>query len=374
MRQIFSLAILCAAATAQSGIVILDRNSSVVYSVYPNSPTDTGGSSSFSANFQNHLAFNWWYYAVAGDTTGSVFNTANNQMTASRAADGRSALFEWSNVDSRGFSAKMLACVYSTGSSTGISTQRMEITNNTTAPLVINLYAYADIDVGGLGADDSAAQMVGYAAGNTRVSDASATTYFLGANHANWQAAAWPTLRDGILATAPTLSNAGLPFGPGDYSGAFQWTLTIPPGQSARANSMLSITALPRSTAVSDASTYGNAKPGTPPGLSEWTLNRPFSGTSANLQITNGLTGSAPIAVIGSAQTNLPLPGIGTVYVTPIASFSMPAFNASGISAAPIAIPPIQTATVYFQALWVDAGAANSIAHSNGLTWVVGGF
>lgn len=373
MRNLLCVAALCAAASAQSGVVLNDRNASVVYSVYPSSPSDTAGTSSFSTAFQNNVAFNWWYYAVAGDTTGSAFNTANNQMTATPAADRRSVVFEWANADNRNFAARMTACVYSTGGSTGISTQRMEITNNTGAPLTINLYAYTDIDVAAFGGDDSAIQMAGYANGNTRVSDASGIVFWLGSNFTSWQCSAWPTLRDAILTTATNLNNSGLPFGPGDYSGAFQWTLTIPAGGTASANCMMSCNALPRSTAVSAASTYGSAKPGTP-GLSEWVLNRPFSGTTANLQINNGFTGSAPIAVIGSAQTNLPFPGIGTVYVTPVASFSMPAFNAAGVSTAPIAIPPINTATVYFQALWADPGAANSIAHSNGLTWTVGGF
>jgi hypothetical protein len=196
---------------------------------------------------------------------------------------------------------------------------------------------------------------------------------FLGHNYARWQAALWPTLRDAILTTPHQLTNAGLPMNMQDYSGAFSWTFTIAPNTSATANCLLAINYLPRSSSVAEATTYGTAKAGTP-GLPAWTLNRPFAGFPANLEVTNGITGAAPIVIIGTAQANVPLPPFGTVYVIPVTSFSMPPFNGSGVSTLPLLVPNLNSGTVLFQALWADAGAAGGVAHTNGLSWSIGSF
>jgi hypothetical protein len=374
MRIALSLAALAGAAASQSALFLNERNTTFVYSVYPNATGATTGTTSFVAASTNHLALSWWYYRVSGDASGAAFNTAGGQMTASATPDRRIGTLDWTNVDGRGFAARLVNQVYSTGSQTGTTTQAMTITNNGGSPLTITVYAYADIDIDGFSTDDSAHQMTGEPAGQTRVTDPSAATvYFKADGHAGWEAALWPTLRDNILTTAYSLANAGLPLLNQDYSGAFSWTATINPSASQTFRCLLSIGREPTSRNVGAATTYGTAKAGAP-GLPDWTLNRPFSGTSVNLQITNGLTGAAPIVFIGTTTTSLPLPPFGTVYVVPAATFGMPAFNATGVSVLALPVPPLNAGVVHFQGLWGDAAAAGGVAHTAGLTWTIGSY
>lgn len=374
MRRVLPLLALLGALSAQTPVTIQDRNVIFQYSVYPNAANATTGTTVFRSGGSNHLPLSWWYYHVAGDATGSAFNTSNGQMTATLATDRRSATLEWANADGRNVAARLVHCLYSTGSTTGVSVQAMTITNNTGAPLTITVYAYADVDVDDISSDDSASQITGLPAGQTEITDPSRNrVFFLGRNHAAWQAALWPTLRDAILGGPHQLTNGGLPMNMQDYSGAFSWTLNLAPNASETMNCLLAINYLPRSTGVAQATPYGTAKPGTN-GLPQWTLNRPFAGFPANLEVTNGVAGATPIALIGTVQSNVPLPPFGTVYVVPVTSFSMPSFNASGTSSLPLPVPVLNSGIVHFQALWADTGAAGNVAHTSGLTWSIGSF
>ena len=59
---------------------------------------------------------------------------------------------------------------------------------------------------------------------------------------AAFQVSNYSDIRDFLLdATVNNLSNSGLPYGPGDYTGAFQWDLTIPAGQMVTVSSALAV-------------------------------------------------------------------------------------------------------------------------------------
>jgi hypothetical protein len=372
MRLAISCFVLAGTLAAQSAVTLTDRNVIFQYSSYPTATNSTGGGSVFAANGTNHVPTTWWYYHVSGDATGSAFNSAGNQFTTAVSADRRTGTLEWSNVDSRGFAARLVTTIYSTSTLSGIATHWMTITNTGTSPLTLTVYAYADVDVNAISSDDSAFQMTGLPAGQTRVTDPGLNVVnFMGNGYGRWQAGLWPTLRDTILTTAHTLTDSGLPVMTMDYAGAFSWTVTLAPNASASMHNLLAIDGVPRSTNVAMATPFGAAKPGTP-GLPEWTLNRPFAGTVTGLQITNGVAGAAPIALIGTQTINFPLPPIGTVYVVPVTTFSMPAFSAMGVSTVNLTIPI--AGTVHFQAIWADAGAAGGFAHTGGLTWQIGSF
>lgn len=374
MRLAISLVAFVSVAAAQSAFNLTDRNAFFRYAAYPTATNSTAGSSSFAASGVNHVPNSWWYYHVSGDATGSVFNSAGNQFTTAVSADGRTGTLDWANVDGRNFAAKLINTVYSTSSFSAITAQSMTVTNNTGSPLSITIYAYADVDIDGISSDDSAYQMTGQAAGQMRITDASLNTvYFMGNGYGHWEAALWPTLRDAILTTAHTLPDGTLPLLNQDFSGAFSWTVTIAPGASHTANCLLSINAVPKSTNVASATEFGVAKPGSA-GLPVWTLNRPFSGVATPLQITSGPTGAAPIVFIGTTTTNFPLPPLGTVYVIPVTTFNMPAFNASGVSTLNLNVPGLNSGVVHFQGLWADGGATGGVAHTSGLTWSIGSF
>jgi len=376
------LAVLLAASlSAQSAVTITDGNCTYSYSSYPTTRTSAAGLNNFTANGADHMYQNWWYYYLAPDTTGSAFNTSGGQMTATVAADGRSVAFDWANVDGRNIAARLVNCVYSTGPSTGITAQCLCITNNTGGSITIYIYNYLDLDVAG-STSNVAAQDPNLPAGNHIVTNTTAnrSLYYNALNFNAYEVRAFAGLRTSILAGSggsfyqPT--NTGLPFGPGDYTGCFFWCVTIPANGSAWFYELISDGVSSPSQGLATTTNYCVAKPGTN-GLPAWSLNRAFIGGTMNLQINNGLNGSPPIAALGTGQVNIPFPPIGTICVNPIiTTIGMPPF-ASGTSALPLPIPGnggLAGLNLYFQGFFIDAGAAGSIAHTDGLCVTLGNY
>ncbi len=377
MRTTLLLVGLAGALSAQApNLIILDSPAVYIYSGYPTSRTDTNGQSLFSTG-TNHLAANWWYYCVAGDTTGSAFYDDQSTFTVAASTDRKTGTLTWPNVDNRGFSAVLVNCVHKVGTSSGVSAQTMTLTNQTASPITLTLYTYADLDLNGFGGDDSCVQASGAPVGQQRVTDATGLCFFMGQNYNAWEVDSYPALRSRVLAgqngQCYSLQNTGLPYGPGDYTGMFSWNLTLPAFGSQSVRALLSVTFQPPSNNTASVARFGAPKAGTN-GLPVWADNRPFAGGVASLEIRNGLTGASPLLLIGTQTTTFPFPPFGTIYVLPAADVPMPAFNATGISKVNIAIPPVAGGFAHFQALWPDAGAAGGVAHTEGLTWNIGSF
>jgi len=131
--------------------------------------------------------------------------------------------------------------------------QTMIATNTTGADITLALFHYADIDlsrnlIGGSTAfNDDTALMNG--AGNSQV-----LTDVPTGNQLTWSApaaSAWEIRPFSSLGTAIrsattyNLVNAGSPFGPADYTGAYQWNVVLAPGQSITFASNMSVTTIP---------------------------------------------------------------------------------------------------------------------------------
>lgn len=379
MRHLLILAALGAALPAQAPFNLTDGNASFGLTSYATSATDAGGYGNFAANGTDHLYQNSWYYCVSGDTRGSAFNSSNGQLVVTPHQDGRSASMDWANVDGRNFAAQLVSCVYSTGPTTGVCTQTMAITNNTGVALGITVYNYCDFDVSASPGSDSAQQVQNGTPGHQMITDGTtnATVYFLADAFVGHEVASFAGLRANILAgqggTCYPLTNAGLPFGPGDYTGAYQWSLAISPSQTVYFKILLADGILPVSANSAAAVPFGVAKAGTP-GFPGWGTQRPFAGSRPDLQIKNGLPGAVPLLLIGASQLNLPFPPFGIIYVNPLITVSMPPFDAAMQSSIPIPIPMVRQGGAYFQALWADPAASGGIVHTEGLTWAIGSY
>ncbi|MEZ5964671.1 MAG: hypothetical protein R3F56_12555 [Planctomycetota bacterium] len=367
---------LAATAAAQSAVTITDGNATFSYTSYATATNSTAGFANFAANTTDHCYQSWWYYAVSGDANGSALNNSGSQLVVTPAANGRSVDLDWANVDGRSFAANLKNTVYSTGPTTGVSTQALKITNNTGAALSITIYNYTDLDIAGSTGDQSMQEPT-WPAGNMVVQDTTTfnNVWVLGDGIGAAEAGGFATIRGLVLGAQPYVPSGNVAFGPGDFTGVLSWTATIPAGGDATFRSMLAIDQIPASQRQADAATYCTAKPGTN-GLPAWTLNRPYLGSNATLEITNGLNGSAPIVFLGVAPTNIPFPPFGTVCTLPVTTLGMPAF-ASGISALPIPVPnssALGGATIDLQGLFVDPGAAGNLAHTDGMAWTFGSF
>ncbi len=101
-------------------------------------------------------------------------------------------------------------------------------TNNTAADIVLSFYAYLDFDLDGDFNDDEA----NVSAGAIYVNDSGASRPFWwtadgGADH--FQIGGYPSVRTALnnMTSATDLSDTGGGFGPGDFTGAYQFDLTI---------------------------------------------------------------------------------------------------------------------------------------------------
>lgn len=115
-------------------------------------------------------------------------------------------------------------------------TETVVFMNGTNGLLGLDLYAYSDIDAGGTSSGDEAVLVddeivvtdtelgafatVGYAA-ELQMPFPLVTSYQVGE---------YSDVRDLLSGSSPVdLDNSGLPFGPGDFTGAFQWSTSLAP-------------------------------------------------------------------------------------------------------------------------------------------------
>jgi len=352
--------------------VIADRNVTFGISSIPGSTNTAGPACSFAAAGVNQLYQNGWLYRLAGDLQGSGFNGGGAQLRTSYS--GRHAQLYWANADNRGLEACLDFTVLSKGATSGICVQRMTLTNRTAAPMTVNLYAYADFDVSGAGGDSA---VLVNPAPQQRISDATTGVrcYFLGVGHDHYLTVAYGVVSGTILGGAINLTDTGLPFGPGDWTSAYQWQdRVLGPGDELVAHAILGIESMVPNAAPATASLHGHGKNGTG-GTGCIGLQSLVLGQANELTFSNGVQGAFPMIALGIGPAVLPFPPFADVYIASIAAtqFGAP-FDPSGTSTTPFPLPdnpaycglPLEV-----QGFWVDPGAYGGIAHSPASTLAI---
>lgn len=176
---------------------------------------------------QDHLFETGWWFRLSGGTSETFFPAPTTQNYV-----GNTATLTWSSLGGGLFSASQTIIVTNTTSSGHVS-MAMTITNLSGAPLGIDLFHMADFDLQPTAGDDTAALV----SGNNHISLDDA-----GTNAAQYRglgasaflvrpfSGAGTTDVAGLLSDAAltNFDNTSLPFGPGDFTGGFQWTATIP--------------------------------------------------------------------------------------------------------------------------------------------------
>lgn len=384
-KIIFASAALAATLSAQATPYTITSacTPNVVYArtSYPTTTTSTAGFSDLRGTGAAGLDFMYqtrWYYRVSGAAGQSVFNNSATsglqpQVISSK---GDKATLSWRNTDGQGFDAQLVQRVYSTGPADGVLSECMTIHNPSTSPLVIDIYHYVDNDVCAAGGNN--AVFVGPPR-QMEVSNPSCNDkrYYLGCGFTNYEAGPFATLRTSIGGAPYNLANAGVPFGPGDFTGAYQWAnQTIAAGGEA---SFYVAHGCDRQLPCCDVATvenYCQAKAGTN-GIAVWGDNPLYVCGTTELKVENGFPGSSPVVLLGATRACLPFPPYGTIAVFPIATtFNMPAFNATGTSAVCLPVPwnsGLCGAQLYMQAWFGDPGAAGfPIAHTDGCCFTIG--
>lgn len=176
----------------------------------------------------NNLFEDWWSYRLLGDNR--EFNIAN---ATSRVVGANTATYGYDLVTPGAVwgTAQLTYTLTQPSAGTARVDQRFRVNNTGTAPRSFALFHYLDLDLNGTFTGDTATLTTP----NQRMSitDGPIVADYWGLNATAYRAGAFATVRTSLTdAVADNWANTGLPFGPGDFTGSYQWVLTVPAGGS----------------------------------------------------------------------------------------------------------------------------------------------
>ena len=277
----------------------------------------------------------------------------------------------WAPSATRPFGAKLQCELRDTGFQKAVFVQRLILTNPTAEPLPVELFHYAAIEVNQFfGGFEDTATLVG--PNHIRIDDHGTVVWdeYAALDADAWKVQAFNNLLqfDLLNPTPSNFTNVGLPFGPGFFTGAFQWHLVLPAGGS---DSVLV------SISVQDDATFelhefdwtdlGQGKAGSV-GTPLLDGSGPLSPGSANvLTLAGGQPSSAATLVVGLQRIDAPFKG-GVLVPSPLLLLTLATNGAGGFSlpfSMPAGLP--SGASFYLQAWISDPGATAGLSASNGL-------
>lgn len=260
-KAIGTLAILALAGTANAQVITAaGGNATYTFNTghIPTTSTAVGGG---SANLDKNgaaaggdsLFENWWWYRVDGvDTREHRYSTAAGTGSPgtvfAAAGDTATATFNFTNFRSE--LRYQITDPDGAGTVTAHLAMNNKITNTSSVARTINIYSYADFDANGELTNN---YTYNAAEGRFDVSDAAPTVktaYFKGFGANAYQAAPFTSTVGspvrGLAADADidNLNNTVVG-SPGDFTGAFQWTFTLQPGEMFNILSVMSLNTPP---------------------------------------------------------------------------------------------------------------------------------
>jgi len=200
--------------------------------------SDIAGPTAGNANLLwegvDQLFQSWWWYRIAGDTFETPLPVPDSQDYTSPWVT-----LEWTDVDGRGFDVRVQAWVadcrnpgscFDVGEGAyGLVLFYVQVDNPNPSPLEIELFAYNDLDVAGSAGTDSAERQPFFNTNNIVVSDGATDVGFYSNPETQYQVTPWQDLRTELNDTdVDNLDGSGLPFASGDFTGAYQFSLSIP--------------------------------------------------------------------------------------------------------------------------------------------------
>jgi hypothetical protein len=242
-----------ALAQVGSGGTATNGNSSFTLSDYTGTDTGTGALSRFSVGGPgnpNHAFQTWWWYRVEGDTRERSFANASG-WDWTTPGQGR---IEYTTDD---FFAVMSFQVTGIADGYGVLTQTLTVLNTSNTTKTFNLFNYNDVDLGGTAGGDSATLN---SPNVIRITDAGTgwVAFYEGTDA--YGVDSFANLRAEFADNGiDNLNSNGLPFGPGDFTGAFQWAFELSAGGAATASATLTITNIPTPGALALAGISGLA-------------------------------------------------------------------------------------------------------------------
>ncbi len=184
---------------------------------------------------QDHMYQTWWWFRIAGDTEETAMPAPDSETYS-----GNTAVFTWTDVLTRGFDAHMVVTVSDDGNAAGSLMVDLTISNTTGSALAMDWFAYTDFDLAGSSISDTAVLI--NANDHIQIFKDGTVVDYQGVGVQAYEVMSYPVLLDSLNDTSVTnLSNTGLPFGPDDFTGGFQWSTTIPSGAAETFQEMISV-------------------------------------------------------------------------------------------------------------------------------------
>ncbi len=196
-----------------------------------------GGSGSGSADFivggTDHLFQNWWWFRAGGMTSeralanqvhGAVTSPNSASLIYHEAVEGHGTLefrFDYTVTETIPGTAGLVQIAYS-------------IRNLMNQATELNFFSYTDYDLNGTASDDQAT--IGGASNHRQrifESGFEAMVIASATSLSGWEIADFADIRNALTdGDIDDLANMTSPFGPGDYTGAFQWSVDLSPAGS----------------------------------------------------------------------------------------------------------------------------------------------
>ena len=195
------------------------------------SPTTTGSPTMdlFLVGTSPDNVFNdWWWFRGPNDTR--EFAIAN---ATSRTVNGTNqVVYDYSMGDVVGTLTYTLSQPVANSARVD---QQWSFSNPTMNDIELDLFHYVDFDLAGATSNSATLTAANNRMNVTHTGGTTADWWATGAH--SYQVNSFATLRGLLTNTAiDDLNNTGLPFGPADFTGAFQWTLIIPGGSDVTVN------------------------------------------------------------------------------------------------------------------------------------------
>lgn len=312
----------------------------------------------------------WWWFRVGGDSRQFVFS---NNGSATRVANSPTMITVWPDVDARGvFSATLVQTAVSTGATSGFVREDLTVTNLTPNQITLDLFAYTDLDVGGT-SNNARGNLNSHVVQNA-TPNLSAECFAVG-NTAT-EVRAFSGLRTSINSAAVyDLAGWTGTFGPGDYTGAFQWTLTLAPNASATVTDYLAVHAIrPQLNAYGTGLAGSNGTPQIAAPV--FLLQDGIGMRNSSITLANGVPNGLAVLLLNLNQANQTMLGL-QLYVDPVgADTTFVVANGTGGATRPFNLPASPNfggASLYGQWLVLDPTVPNGLAsYSGGLQMLLG--
>jgi hypothetical protein len=203
-----------------------------------------GGNVTFTDQGSSDQLFQqWWWYRVNGVDSREF---ALSNLTGKTVSGNHMVL---NYAETEGFSAAVDYTLTNQGAN-ALLTATVFITNTSTSGSQLNMsfFDYFDFDMNTSGGDDSATLVSDNPALRMRIGDSGGpmSAEYRAIDGVAYQVATYSTIRT-FLADASTnnLNSTGLPFGPGDFTGANQWNFTLNPNEQIAIQTSMVLTPVP---------------------------------------------------------------------------------------------------------------------------------